>query len=346
MHQCLELAAKGLDNVAPNPMVGCVIVHDNKIIGSGFHEEYGKAHAEVNAIKSVSDKTLLKKSTLYVNLEPCSHHGKTPPCSDLIIENKIPYVVIGNMDTNPLVQGKGMGKLIKAGIDVKIGVLDNECRELNKRFFTLQEKKRPYVILKWAKTRDGFLSSGLRVLGSELKNRKPEPISNKESHKLSHQWRTEEQVIMVGTNTAITDNPQLTARLVKGKNPLRVVIDRELKTPADYHLFDDSTPTLVFTGKKKEKSSNTEYVVIDFKKSVSAQILNELYHRNKSSLIVEGGTETINYFIKENLWDEARIFTSPSLLKEGIKAPELPEGKKCIEEKNIENDELRIYRNE
>lgn len=352
MKRCLELAEKGFGKVAPNPMVGCVIVHDGKIIGEGFHQQYGTAHAEVNAINSVGmhNYASLRNATLYANLEPCSHFGKTPPCADLIIRYKIKYVVIGTLDPNPLVAGKGIHKLASSGCDVKVGVLEDECRELNKRFFTFYEKKRPYIILKWAQTKDNYL--GILNLKTQ--------ISNLKSQKLVHQWRSEEQAIMVGTNTALTDNPKLTVRKVhpagnfsngvKGKNPLRIVIDRDLKIPSRFHLLDGSVPTIVFTSKKKSGKRNLEFILIDFDKNVLKQILDELYKRNIQSLIIEGGSKLLNSFIGQNLWDEARVFSGKNTLLEiagkkasGVEAPEIKAS--SANKRKIGNDELKIYIN-
>lgn len=335
MLKCIELAKKGFGKVAPNPMVGCVIVHENKIISKGYHKNFGEAHAEINAINSVKHKSLLKKSVLYVNLEPCSHFGKTPPCADFIIRNKIKYVVIGNMDTNPFVSGKGIQKLISAGCNVQIGVLEDKCKELNIRFFTFHEKKRPYVILKWAETKDKFIGTTHFRL----------QISGNKANKLVHQWRSEEQAVMVGTNTALTDNPKLTVRLTKGKNPLRIVIDKSLRIPSWYNLFNKQAPTLVFTASNKISTQNLQFVNIDFSKNVLQQILTELYERNIQSVIVEGGAKLLNSFIAENLWDEARIFTNNRRLnqKGGIAAPHIT-GKE-IEKRRIENDVLRILKN-
>ena len=329
MKRCLLLAAKGLGGVAPNPMVGCVIVCNGKIIGEGYHQQYGQAHAEVNAIESVKKKELLQKSTLYVNLEPCSHFGKTPPCADLIIEHKIPYVVIGSIDVNSLVSGKGIHKLSKAGIDVAVGVLEAECKQLNKRFFTFHEKKRPYIILKWAQSTDGFIDAKRSAYTSG----KALQISNNDSKKLLHQWRSEEQAIMVGTNTALLDNPQLTVREVKGNNPLRITIDKTLRIPKEYHLFDTTTPTLVFTGAEAISSTNLEYIQIDFEQAILPLILNELKNRTINSLLVEGGEQLLNSFIDSNLWDEARVFISDKKIEEGVNAPVLkknPTGKETI----------------
>ncbi|MGZ3894910.1 MAG: bifunctional diaminohydroxyphosphoribosylaminopyrimidine deaminase/5-amino-6-(5-phosphoribosylamino)uracil reductase RibD [Bacteroidia bacterium] len=338
MKSCLLLGVKGLGKVAPNPMVGCVIVHDGKVIGEGYHMQYGGSHAEVNAINAVADKSLLKESALYVNLEPCSHHGKTPPCSDLLIRHKVKKVVIGNLDTNPLVAGKGIERLRTAGIDVVTDVLKDECRELNKRFFTFQEKKRPYVILKWAQTKDGFISKKQPV------NKEENWITGEESKKLVHLWRTQEQAIMVGTNTVLYDNPLLTARLVQGKNPLRVVIDRHQRIAGDFHIFSPEAPTIIFTEKETAQHDKAEYVKIDFSESVLPQVMNELYKRNMLSVIVEGGAQLSQSFINENLWDEARIFTGNKTFGEGSKAPQIS-GKK-ISEMQLGEDRLVVFRRE
>jgi diaminohydroxyphosphoribosylaminopyrimidine deaminase/5-amino-6-(5-phosphoribosylamino)uracil reductase len=342
LKHCLVLAQKGFGKVAPNPMVGCVIVYKEKIIGQGYHMKYGSAHAEVNAINSVKNKKLLKGATLYVSLEPCSHFGKTPPCADLVIAMGFKYVVIGTIDPNPLVAGKGLQKLVSVGCDVKVGILEDECRELNKRFFTFYEKKRPYIILKWAHTSDGYI--GLANGKSRIQ------ISGNESGKLVHQWRSEEQAIMVGTNTALVDNPQLTVRKVKGKNPMRILLDRQLKVPPDFDLLDGSVPTIIFTAKEKQGKKNIEYIVIDFKKDVLNQIMIELYKRKIQSLIVEGGAILLNSFIQKNLWDEARVFTSKKNLNEiiekevsGVEAPKIV-GKAIAYEKSGD-DQLLVLSN-
>jgi diaminohydroxyphosphoribosylaminopyrimidine deaminase/5-amino-6-(5-phosphoribosylamino)uracil reductase len=312
MHRCLQLAEKGLGNVAPNPMVGCVIVCNGQIIGEGYHQQYGQAHAEVNAIRSVTDETLLPEATLYVNLEPCSHHGKTPPCANLIIEKKIKRVVIGSYDPNPLVAGKGIALLQQHGIEVITEVCKTEADYLNRRFFTYHTQHRPYIILKWAQSADGYIAPLPAA---------PLWLTSDESKKLVHRWRTQEQAIMVGTNTAITDNPQLTARLWPGKNPLRVVIDRKLNLPSTLHLLDGSTATLVVNEKENSTHGNTERVKIDFSSNAEQQILYELYKRNIISVIIEGGATLLNSFIQKQLWDEARIFTSPTFLHQGLVAP-------------------------
>jgi diaminohydroxyphosphoribosylaminopyrimidine deaminase / 5-amino-6-(5-phosphoribosylamino)uracil reductase len=342
LKHCLVLAQKGFGKVAPNPMVGCVIVYKEKIIGQGYHMKYGSAHAEVNAINSVKNKKLLKGATLYVSLEPCSHFGKTPPCADLVIAMGFKYVVIGTIDPNPLVAGKGLQKLVSAGCDVKVGILEDECRELNKRFFTFYEKKRPYIILKWAHTSDGYI--GLADGKGRIQ------ISSNESSKLLHQWRSEEQAIMVGTNTALVDNPQLTVREIKGKNPTRILIDRQLKVPSDFHLLDGSVPTIIFTAKENLGKKNVEYVVLDFKKDVLKQIMVELYKRKIQSLIVEGGAKLLNSFIQNNLWDEARVFTNKKNLNEiiekgvsGVEAPKI--AGKAIAYGKSGNDQLLFLSN-
>jgi diaminohydroxyphosphoribosylaminopyrimidine deaminase/5-amino-6-(5-phosphoribosylamino)uracil reductase len=315
MQRCLELAVKGLGNVAPNPMVGCVIVCDGEIVAEGYHEQYGSGHAEPNAIKQVSD-AILKKSTLYVTLEPCSHHGKTPPCADLIINKGVKKVVIGNLDSNPLVSGRGIQKLKEAGIEVEYRVLDKECKELNKRFFTFHEKKRPYIILKWAQTQDGFIS---RI--PLPKNKEDNWITGKESKDLVHQWRGEESAILIGYNTALVDNPLLTTRLVEGKNPVRLIIDKNLDLPNNLNIFNNDAKTIVFNSIKSSDDDNIRYVRIDFQNMIQ-EILNECYVLNISSVIIEGGTKTINEFIQKNTWDEARLFVNPNkVFKQGIAAP-------------------------
>ncbi|MES2592803.1 MAG: bifunctional diaminohydroxyphosphoribosylaminopyrimidine deaminase/5-amino-6-(5-phosphoribosylamino)uracil reductase RibD [Bacteroidota bacterium] len=337
--RCLELAKKGFGAVAPNPMVGSVIVYDQKIIGEGYHEIYGQAHAEVNAINSVENKELLKHSTLYVNLEPCSHFGKTPPCADLIVKHKIPNVVIGSIDSNSAVSGRGIKKLTDAGINVTIGVLEKECKELNKRFFTFHEKKRPYIILKWAQTADGFIDKERSTENPGMALQ----ISNTESRKLLHLWRSQEQAIMVGTNTALLDNPKLTVRELTGTNPLRITIDKYLQLPEHIYLFDKSTPTIVFTAIDKASVNNLEFIKIDFEQPVIKQITSELYKRDIQSIIIEGGQKFLNSFINEEIWDEARIFVSNINITNGVKSPILKKEPDAIE--NIDGDQLLHYTN-
>lgn len=338
MQRCLQLAANGLGNVAPNPMVGCVIVHNQNIIGEGYHANFGEAHAEVNAINSVKDKSLLNDAMLYVSLEPCSHHGKTPPCSDLIIESGIKKVVIACSDTNPLVAGKGIEKLKRAGVEVTSGILENEARELNKRFFTFHEQQRPYIILKWAQTSDGFIDRKRKD-----KNEPELQISNEHSKRLLHKWRSEEQAIMVGTNTARLDNPQLNVRLVSGNNPLRIVLDENLLLAESLNLFDGLHATLVFTSKKKNAKNNTEYVTIDFEKNVLQQVMTVLFQKQIQSVMVEGGSKLLQSFIDANLWDEARVFISEMLIGDGVAAPRLNTEPANID--TIESDKLYFFTN-
>ncbi len=340
MKRCLDLAKNGLGNVSPNPMVGCVIVCEGKIIGEGYHAYYGGPHAEVNAINSVKDKELLQKSVLYVNLEPCSHFGKTPPCADLIIKNKIPEVVIGSTDPNSKVCGKGMQKLKDASCKITTGILEKECRELNKRFFTFHEKKRPYIILKWAQSSDGFID----IIRSNQSENRPTWITSENTRILVHKWRTEEDAVMVGTNTARMDNPMLNVRDWKGRNPLRVAIDKSLTLPESLNLFDKSSPTVVFTSVNHKSEKNLEYVIIDFTGKIIEQILKTLYEKEVLSVIIEGGEKLLNSFIKENLWDEARVFTGNKTFNDGIKAPYL-DHKPALSEKLPSGDILNFFRN-
>jgi diaminohydroxyphosphoribosylaminopyrimidine deaminase/5-amino-6-(5-phosphoribosylamino)uracil reductase len=323
--RCIEIAKNGLGSTRPNPMVGSVIVYNNQIIGEGYTSSYGSNHAEVNAINSVKDKMLLKLSTIYVTLEPCSHHGKTPPCSDLIIKHEIPNVVIGCVDDNIQVAGKGIEKLKNAGCTVIKGVLETECKEHHKRFFTFHNKKRPYIILKWAQTADGFIAP-------ETKNeKKPVWITNAYSRQLVHKWRTEEQAILVGTHTVLNDNPSLTVRDWTGQNPMRLVIDRENKLSKNYAVFNNDAKTIIV-------SSND----LDFSNNVAEQICEILFKNNINSIIVEGGAKTLQTFIDENLWDEVRVFTGNMQFKKGVKAPMFSE--KLISEETILSDILKIYK--
>jgi len=331
MQRCIELASKTMGCASPNPMVGSVIVYNNKIIGEGYHEKYGSHHAEVNAINSVKDKSLLSKSTLYVNLEPCAHFGKTPPCSDLIIQNKIPEVVIGCVDTFSEVSGKGIERMRSVGIDVKVGVLENESRELNKRFFTFHEKKRPYIILKWAESKDGFIAPKNQT--------KPFWMTSSESKKLAHKWRAEEDAILVGRITAEKDNPSLTVREVEGSNPIRIIIDKDLKLSADFNLFNNDAKTIVFNQLKSEENNSNNYIKINFN-NLTKNILQELHKQNIQSIIIEGGTITLQSFIDKNLWDEARIFTTKKTLTEGVKPPTI-EGE-IISEDETGGDRFKI----
>lgn len=317
MQRCLELATKGLGQVAPNPMVGCVIVHNDKIIAEGYHEQYGLSHAEPNAIAKVSEE-LLKDCTLYVSLEPCSHHGKTPPCADLIISKEIKKVVVGNLDSNPLVSGKGIQKLKDAGIHVEHGVLDAECRKLNKRFFTFHEQKRPYIILKWAQTQNGFISQWPLP-----ENKEDNWITGKVSKHLVHQWRSEEQSILIGYNTLLADDPHLTTRLVDGKNPIRFVIARNAELPSHLNIFNSDSKTIIFNNIENRIKENVEFVKIDWNNKVES-VLDFCYTNQISSLIVEGGTNTIYQFMNTNKWDEARVFVNTNKnFEHGIVSPEI-----------------------
>jgi len=316
--RCIELAKLGLGNTYPNPLVGSVIVYKGEIIGEGYHKKCGEAHAEVNAVNSVKDKSLLKHSTIYVNLEPCSHIGRTPACSTMIIANKIPKVVIGSIDTFSKVSGKGIEMLKKAGIDVTVGVLNNECRKLNKRFFTFHEKKRPYIILKWAQTKDGFID----IIRTN-KKQQGEWITNELSRALVHKWRAEESAIMVGTDTANMDNPSLNIREWSGKNPIRITIDRNLRLPKNLNILDDTIKTIIYNEKKNSKYKNTEYIKINFNDNILWEILEDLHSRDIQSIIIEGGEKLLNSFIEQNLWDEARIFTGNKYFKNGVKAPKI-----------------------
>jgi diaminohydroxyphosphoribosylaminopyrimidine deaminase/5-amino-6-(5-phosphoribosylamino)uracil reductase len=339
MKRCLELAEIGLGNTYSNPMVGSVIVHNDKIIGEGFHHKAGEAHAEVNAIKSVKDKALLKESTLYVNLEPCAHFGKTPPCSLLIKEMGIPKVVIGCTDTFSEVSGKGIQILKDAGVDVVVGILEEESRELNKRFFTFHEKKRPYIILKWAQTIDGFID----INREQSDYGQPTWITNKIAKKLVHKWRSEEQAILVGTNTAIKDNPSLTVREWDGKDPLRLLIDQQNRVPRSHHILNDQIKTVVFTQNDLPGGNKTTFVPIDFEKDVISQILAYLYQQNIQSVIIEGGREVLLSFIQANIWDEARVFIGNKWFKSGVKSPELR--MEPIQADEIGNSKLFFFRN-
>lgn len=338
IQRCIELAKNGLGATYPNPMVGSLIVHNDVIIGEGWHKKAGEPHAEVNAINSVKDKSLLQKATIYVSLEPCSHFGKTPPCCDLIIKNKIPNVVIGSVDPNIKVAGNGIKKLIEAGANVTIGVLETECYDLNKRFFTFHQKKRPYIILKWAETKDGFIAP------IEKLEQKPVWITNPYSRQLVHKWRTEEQAILVGTQTVIDDNPKLDARDWFGNNPIRLVIDQNNRITKNSHIFDNQTKTIIFSKIKTEiAEENTIFEVIDFEQNIAQQIIVILYKYQIQSVIIEGGKQTLQTFIDANLWDEARIFIGNSLFNTGTKAPKLL--LKDFKRDIIDTDELLISKN-
>ena len=343
--RCIELAKNGFGTTYPNPMVGSVIVYNGEIIGEGWHQKAGEPHAEVNAIHSVKNPSLLDKATIYVSLEPCSHFGKTPPCCDLIIKNKIPNVVIGTVDSNIKVAGNGIKRLQEAGANVVVGILEKDCYELNQRFFTFHEKKRPYIILKWAETKDGFIAPHPILRETENdKEKKPFWITNPYSRQLVHKWRTEEQAILVGTQTVIDDNPQLNARDWDGNNPIRIVIDQNNRIPRTSYVFDNQDKTILFSKNKTLISSeNCIFEVIDFQQNIAQQIIDKLYEHQIQSLIIEGGAQTLQTFIEANLWDEARIFTGNIEFGNGIKAPILNQIPYKKEE--IATDELLIIRN-
>lgn len=314
MRRCLQLASYGSGFVAPNPMVGCVIVCNNQVIGEGYHKLFGGPHAEVNAFARVEQKELLSESTVYVSLEPCSHQGKTPPCTDLLVSNNVKRVVIGCRDSNPVVSGKGIERLKRAGIEVIEGVLEEECRQLNKRFFTFHERRRPYVVLKWAQTLDGFID---RVRNEEKKG--INWVSSELTKTLVHKWRSEEQSILVGRNTIINDNPSLTVREYDGQNPIRIVIDSQLQISQELNIYSNEAPTLVFNRIKNEKKENVEWIKIP--ETSTSYILEELYKRDISSVFVEGGSRTLQYFIIDNVWDEARVIVGNTKFGDGVKAP-------------------------
>ncbi|MEO0527647.1 MAG: bifunctional diaminohydroxyphosphoribosylaminopyrimidine deaminase/5-amino-6-(5-phosphoribosylamino)uracil reductase RibD [Bacteroidota bacterium] len=342
--RCIELGKNGLGSTFPNPSVGCVIVHHEKIIGEGFTSPYGGAHAEVNAIASVPNKALLKEATIYVTLEPCSHHGKTPPCADLIIKHAIPHVVIGILDPHEKVAGKGIQKLKNVGCNVTVGVLEKECREHHKRFLTYHQKKRPYIILKWAETLDGFMAPE-----EHRRSEKPTPywITNERSRQLVHQWRSVEQAILVGTQTVIKDNPKLNVRAWHGTSQVRIVLDRTLKIGPDHFVLDKNEKTIVLTEVTDTKNyvRGIMYELIDFSDNVIQQICDILYKHHMVSLIVEGGAKTLETFLAMDVWDEARVFIGDTNFESGLKAPSLPTDK-LVDSKHINNDILNFYIND
>lgn len=314
--RCIQLAKNGLCNVAPNPMVGAVIVYDGRIIGEGYHIRCGEAHAEVNAIRSVKDTSLLKRSTIYVSLEPCSHYGKTPPCADLIIEKQIPRIVIGCQDPFSEVSGRGIKKLREAGREVIVGMLEQECKQLIHRFITLNTLHRPYITLKWAESADHFIDK-------ERTDGTPVVLSSPLSSMLVHKKRAENDAIMVGRRTAILDNPSLTVRNWYGKDPVRIVLDRRLSLPTSLHILDGNIATLIFTEKEHPSQHNLTYIKIDFTQDILPQIMNILFQRKIQSLLIEGGRQLLQTFINSNLWDEVFIEQCPTMLHSGVKAPEI-----------------------
>ena len=343
INRCLQLAENGLGRTYPNPMVGSVVVHNNRIIGEGWHRKAGEPHAEVNAINSVREKSLLSSASIFVSLEPCSHYGKTPPCSDLIIASGIKKVYIGTVDPFSQVAGRGIQKLMTAGCKVMVGILEKECQELNKRFFSFVTKKRPYIILKWAESADGFISPE----DLSQTERKPIWITNPYSRQLVHKWRSEEQAILVGTNTAVADNPSLTTRSWHGPNPVRIVLDRQQRIPAASNLFDGKIKTIVLTeggSSQIPSSENIEKRGIDFEMSLPQQICDLLYQQGLQSVIIEGGRQTLQSFIDEGIWDEAKVFTGNVRFGKGVRAPEF--SGTLVSESSVQTDSLKIYRND
>lgn len=336
MNRCIQLAKNGLGSTYPNPLVGSVIVHNDSIIAEGWHFKAGGPHAEVVAIHSVKDESKLKEATIYVSLEPCSHYGKTPPCADLIISKGIKKVVIGCTDPNPKVAGKGIQKLIDAGCDVSVGIEEEACIALNKRFFAFQQKKRPYIFLKWAQTQDGFIAP------ENKSKQEPVWITNPYSRQHTHKLRATEQAILVGTKTVLADNPTLTTRDWEGASPLRVVLDRSLKINKVSHIFSDHTPTLILTEKEVENDENVSYEQIDFSKEIASQICDILYRYKIQSLIVEGGTQMLQTFIDAKLWDEALVYSGPQTFTSGVTAPKI--SGEIIDTSTLKNDILTQYK--
>lgn len=339
--RCLELALLGIGNVSPNPMVGCVIVLNDKIIGEGYHQKYGEAHAEPNAIKNVFDRfgndaeDLLKSAAAYVNLEPCAHFGKTPPCADLFVKHRLKKVVIGNRDPFSGVDGKGIEKLKNAGIEVESGILDEECKYFNRRFFTRIQKQRPFIILKWAETANGYFAT---TDGHQ------KWISGALAKRLAHQWRTEEDAILIGKQTAVMDNPQLTSREWPGKNPVRLVIDKNLQVPNDNHIFNTEAKTIIFNEVKTDVIGNIHYIQMeDMHFYLAQKIAFQLYLMDVQSVIIEGGANILNQFLEANLWDEARIFTAPNSWESGLRSPIIKA--QLQEQIQIGPDKLSIYIN-
>lgn len=338
MSRCLELATKGTGKVAPNPVVGAVLVYKGQIIGEGWHKKYGEAHAEVNCINDAVQngfEKVISESVLYVSLEPCAHFGKTPPCADLIIRYKIPKVVIGCRDSFEFVNGKGIERLQAAGKDVTVGVLEDDCRELNRRFFTYQEKKRPYIILKWAQTANGKISDGKERL----------LISNKYTNRLVHRWRSEEAAILVGTNTALSDNPQLNTRLWGGSSPVRVVLDLDLRLPPSLNIFDRKQKTIILNSVKEAEEDNLFYLKISKESNIAGQICEVLYRQKIQSVLVEGGARLLRTFIDAEIWDEIRVISSSDVISGGgLSSPPLPATAAITGEINLSGDKIITYR--
>jgi diaminohydroxyphosphoribosylaminopyrimidine deaminase / 5-amino-6-(5-phosphoribosylamino)uracil reductase len=333
MQRALQLAALGMGSVAPNPMVGCVIVHNNTIIGEGYHQQYGGPHAEVNAVNSVKNKELIKESTIYVSLEPCAHYGKTPPCAELLVKHLPKKVMVCNLDPNPLVAGKGIALLREAGIQVETGILAEEGQHLNRRFFVALQQNRPYIILKWAQTANGYVAHT---------NKTPLSITGPLANTLNHQMRSQEQAIFIGMGTALADNPSLTTRHWSGKNPIRIVLDPMLDLPMSAHFFDDNSQKIVVNTQKNQDLNSLKFLQINPKLALE-DILSVLHAQGIQSVIVEGGTKTLQRFITTNLWDEARVFTSNKEISEGYQGPIF--NKKYSFKQTLETDTLAVYYN-
>ena len=348
MRRCLELALLGSGHVAPNPMVGAILVYEDRIIGEGYHELYGKAHAEVNCIASVKpeDEPLIPLSTIYVSLEPCAHHGKTPPCADLIVARNIPRVVVGCRDPFPQVNGRGIDKLLAAGIDVTVGVLEKECIALNKRFFHFHTRHRPYIVLKWAQTANGLIAGpGGAVATDPAADGQSSRllISNEVTNRLVHKWRSEEAAILVGPRTALLDDPALTARLWTGPDPIRLVVDKELQLPEDLQLFDKKVKTIVFNNHKQEDEGPIQYYQLSTDSSLIHQLVLALHHLKIQSVLVEGGARLLQSFIDEDYWDEARVITNDDLeILAGLPAPRLQHGR-LVSRESLLSDSIRYY---
>ena len=338
MNRCLDIALNGIGKVSPNPLVGSVLVYDNQIIGEGFHEKYGLSHAETNAIKNVKDKRLISKAILYVNLEPCSHHGNTPPCCEMIVSNNIKHVVIGCLDSSSKVNGKGIDYLKSKGVKVTLGVLEKQCKHINRRFFVNHQLNRPYIILKWAQSKDGFIDK------KRVNNQKGiNWITQKETKKIVHQWRAQEDAILVGRKTVNNDNPELTVRESKGMNPLRLVMDPNLKLNLDSNVFNMQSKTIIVNQIKNQSSNHLTYLKIKENNNLN-DLFKYLQKHKIGSIIVEGGAETINYFIQKNIWDEARVITGDVNFKDGLKAPKINGKYKSL--KRINKDILHTYLND
>ncbi len=343
MSRAIQLGANALGTAAPNPMVGAVLVYEERIIGEGYTSPFGGPHAEVNAIGVVRDRDLLSRATLYVTLEPCAHYGKTPPCTHLIIKHAIPEVVIGLIDPHDKVAGQGVKQLKAAGCRVVTGVLEAACREHHRRFLCLHEKKRPYIILKWAQSSDGFLAPTTERRGNQ---KIPYWVSNIHARRLVHQWRCQEQAILVGSTTVVKDNPQLTSRLWKGKSPFRIVLDKDLEVAGNFHVLDQSQPTLIIHGVRgaSQPQDGISYEYLDFDKPLQGAFCEILRKYDITSLLVEGGAQTLQSFIGAGLWDEARIFSGTAIFGEGLKAPAISGKEQEI--RQIGNNTLRILRHD